>query len=159
VTSLYETLSDALRSERPAALAEVVEGPVEFLGRKLLVLPGPPSEIVGSLGNVDLDRVVARDDRVRGVILHPEMIAVRDRREQFEEHVLLLGELGIRPEAVLVMVLEAEHDVVLPRHREHAIDALDDPFQPLATVDLGIALAGEDSADGARPAQPPGDGD
>jgi xanthine dehydrogenase accessory factor len=61
VTGLYETLAAALRGERPAALAEVVEGPDDLLGRKLLVLPGPPAEVRGSLGNPDLDRVVARD--------------------------------------------------------------------------------------------------
>jgi xanthine dehydrogenase accessory factor len=58
---MFETLADALRSERPAALAEVVEGPDELLGWKLLVLPGPPLEIQGTLGDADLDRVVARD--------------------------------------------------------------------------------------------------
>jgi xanthine dehydrogenase accessory factor len=61
VTGLYETLADALRGERPAALAEVIEGPPDLLGHKLLVLPGPPSEALGSLGNTDLDRVVTRD--------------------------------------------------------------------------------------------------
>lgn len=61
VTSMFERLAAALRSEEPAALAEVVEGPPELLGSKLLVLPGPPREIVGSLGDPDLDRVVARD--------------------------------------------------------------------------------------------------
>jgi xanthine dehydrogenase accessory factor len=58
---LYETLAEALRAERPAALAEVVEGPDDLLGHKLLVLPGPPPEVLGSLGNADLDRVVTRD--------------------------------------------------------------------------------------------------
>ncbi len=61
MTGLYETLAAALRAERPAALAEVVEGPDDLLGRKLLVLPGPPAEVRGSLGNPDLDRVVTRD--------------------------------------------------------------------------------------------------
>jgi xanthine dehydrogenase accessory factor len=61
VTNLYETLADALRGERPAALAEVIEGPGELLGHKLLVLPGPPVAVLGSLGNPDLDRVVTRD--------------------------------------------------------------------------------------------------
>jgi xanthine dehydrogenase accessory factor len=64
VTALFETLAAALRAERPAALAEVVEvveDTVDLLGRKLLVLPGPPLEVLGSLGDPDLDRVVARD--------------------------------------------------------------------------------------------------
>ena len=57
--SVYEALRDALRDERPAALATVVEGP--HLGAKLLVQPGQPT--IGSLGDPDLDRVVTRDTR------------------------------------------------------------------------------------------------
>lgn len=54
---LYETLRDALAAEEAVALATVVDGPA--VGAKLLVRPGVPS--IGSLGNPDLDRVVARD--------------------------------------------------------------------------------------------------
>jgi xanthine dehydrogenase accessory factor len=61
VRSLYEALSQAVRSGRPAALAEVIEGPTPLLGAKLLVLGGDPSEVLGGLGDPDLDRVVARD--------------------------------------------------------------------------------------------------
>jgi xanthine dehydrogenase accessory factor len=57
VTSLYETLRDTLRAQEPVALATVVDGP--HLGAKLLVRPGHDPQ--GSLGNSDLDRVVARD--------------------------------------------------------------------------------------------------
>jgi xanthine dehydrogenase accessory factor len=53
----YEALRDALRAQRPVALATVVEG--AHLGAKLLVEPG--TDPVGSLGDPDLDRVVARD--------------------------------------------------------------------------------------------------
>lgn len=55
--SVYEALRDALRGKDPVALATVVEGP--NVGAKLLVRPDAPA--VGSLGNHDLDRVVARD--------------------------------------------------------------------------------------------------
>jgi xanthine dehydrogenase accessory factor len=58
---MFEVLADAIRSERPAALAEVVEGPSEMVGRKLVVLAGPPREVLGGLGDADLDRVVTRD--------------------------------------------------------------------------------------------------
>lgn len=61
VSGLFESLAAALRAEDPAALAEVVEGPDESLGAKLLVLAGPPVSVVGSLGDPDLDRVVTRD--------------------------------------------------------------------------------------------------
>jgi len=55
--SLYETLRDALRAQEPVALATVVEG--AHIGAKLLV--GPDTAPIGSLGDHDLDRVVARD--------------------------------------------------------------------------------------------------
>jgi xanthine dehydrogenase accessory factor len=54
---IYERLRDAIRAERPVALATVVAGP--DLGAKLLLEPG--SEPEGSLGDPELDRVVARD--------------------------------------------------------------------------------------------------
>jgi xanthine dehydrogenase accessory factor len=59
--TLFEELATALRSEQPVALAEVVEGPGELVGAKLLVRPGADPEITGSLGDPDLDRVVSRD--------------------------------------------------------------------------------------------------
>jgi xanthine dehydrogenase accessory factor len=54
---LFDGLEAALRAEQPVALATVVEGP--HLGAKLLVGPGRPP--TGTLGDPDLDRVVARD--------------------------------------------------------------------------------------------------
>lgn len=54
---MFAALSSALRSDREVALATVVEGP--NLGAKLLVEPGMDAR--GSLGDGDLDRVVARD--------------------------------------------------------------------------------------------------
>ena len=55
--SLYETLRDALNDAVPVVLATVIEGP--HLGAKILL--GPGLAPVGSLGDPDLDRVVARD--------------------------------------------------------------------------------------------------
>jgi xanthine dehydrogenase accessory factor len=54
---IYAALRDALRTDEPVALATVVEGPRP--GAKLLARPGRPP--LGSLGDPDLDRVVARD--------------------------------------------------------------------------------------------------
>jgi xanthine dehydrogenase accessory factor len=54
---VYEALRDALRAEEPVALAAVTVGP--GIGAKLLVRPG--GEHLGTLGDPDLDRVVARD--------------------------------------------------------------------------------------------------
>jgi xanthine dehydrogenase accessory factor len=57
--SRFDELRDALRAGEPVALATVVEGP--NLGAKLLVKPDGRSS--GSLGDANLDRVVARDAR------------------------------------------------------------------------------------------------
>jgi xanthine dehydrogenase accessory factor len=59
VSGLYEALRDAISAGRPVALATVIEGPGERLGAKLLI--GPDVAVLGSLGDPDLDRVVARD--------------------------------------------------------------------------------------------------
>ncbi|HET9610911.1 MAG TPA: XdhC/CoxI family protein [Acidimicrobiales bacterium] len=56
-TAVYDALAEAIRGEHPVALATVIGGP--GTGGKLLVGPGRPP--VGSLGDADLDRVVARD--------------------------------------------------------------------------------------------------
>jgi xanthine dehydrogenase accessory factor len=58
-TPVFDALRDALRAERTVALATIVAGP--GVGAKLLVAPDAPP--VGSLGDRDLDRVVARDAR------------------------------------------------------------------------------------------------
>jgi xanthine dehydrogenase accessory factor len=57
VTSLYEQLRNALRANEPVALATVIGGP--NLGAKLLLRPD--GDVGGTLGDVDLDRVVTRD--------------------------------------------------------------------------------------------------
>ena len=56
---IYEVLRDALRAEEPVVLVTIIEGPPERLGLKLLVRPGLGPE--GTLGDPELDRVVARD--------------------------------------------------------------------------------------------------
>ncbi len=55
--TIYEALRDALRAHEPVGLATIVAGP--NLAEKLLVRPG--GEPLGTLGNAELDRVVARD--------------------------------------------------------------------------------------------------
>ncbi|HEV3225745.1 MAG TPA: XdhC family protein, partial [Acidimicrobiales bacterium] len=56
---IYERLATALRDNRPVALATVIEGP--HRGAKLLL--STDDEIIGTLGDPDLDRVVSRDAR------------------------------------------------------------------------------------------------
>lgn len=76
-TSLYDALASALRAERPVALATVLDGPGR--GAKVVVLASGPAdssgpvgpaegpesgaapEVLGTLGDPDLDRVVVRD--------------------------------------------------------------------------------------------------
>jgi xanthine dehydrogenase accessory factor len=55
--SVFDQLAAAVRAEEPVALATVIAGP--GTGGKLLV--GPDRPVAGSLGDPDLDRVVARD--------------------------------------------------------------------------------------------------
>ena len=61
MSGLFDALAAALRAEQPVALAEVVEGPEELIGGKLVVRPGSEPAALGSLGDPDLDRVVLRD--------------------------------------------------------------------------------------------------
>lgn len=56
-SGLYDALAAAIRAEQPVALATVIAGPHQ--GGKLLV--GPDDDPLGTLGEADLDRVVARD--------------------------------------------------------------------------------------------------
>jgi xanthine dehydrogenase accessory factor len=57
LVGIFDRLSEELRAERPVALATVVSGP--GVGGKLRVVDGGTTE--GTLGDEDLDRVVARD--------------------------------------------------------------------------------------------------
>jgi xanthine dehydrogenase accessory factor len=60
VPTIYELLRDAIREEQPVALATVVRAIDESaVGKKILVRPG--HDPMGSLGNAELDRVIARD--------------------------------------------------------------------------------------------------
>src|SRR5918999_995682 len=55
--TIYAQLRDRIRAEEPVAVATVIDGPSR--GAKLLIVPGTPP--TGSLGDPELDRVVARD--------------------------------------------------------------------------------------------------
>lgn len=54
---LYRTFADAIRAERPVALATIIDGP--DAGRKLLTTAD--GETTGDLGDAELTRVVTRD--------------------------------------------------------------------------------------------------
>jgi xanthine dehydrogenase accessory factor len=59
--TIYEVLRDEIRAQRPVALATLISTslPGAPIGAKLLVRPDQP--VMGTLGDPDLDRVVARD--------------------------------------------------------------------------------------------------
>jgi xanthine dehydrogenase accessory factor len=58
--TLYEVLRDEIRAERPVALVTLItRADGGDVGGKLLVRPGVPA--LGTLGNDELDRVLARD--------------------------------------------------------------------------------------------------
>jgi xanthine dehydrogenase accessory factor len=59
--TLFDLLAAAIRAEEAVALVEVVEGPDDLCGAKLVVRPGAVPVVAGSLGDLDLDRVVGRD--------------------------------------------------------------------------------------------------
>jgi len=62
MSGFHTALCDAVRTHRPVALATLVEGP--GIGSKLLICDDPDSmPDLGSLGNDELTRVVARDAR------------------------------------------------------------------------------------------------
>ena len=57
MNSIYERWRTSVVDQRPVAIATVIEGP--GVGAKILV--GEDFEPIGSLGDLDLDRVVIRD--------------------------------------------------------------------------------------------------
>ncbi|MCH9784139.1 MAG: XdhC family protein, partial [Gammaproteobacteria bacterium] len=57
MVTIFDELQQAIRAEEPVALATVVDG--ANVGAKLLVRPD--EDPGGTLGDPDLDRVVARD--------------------------------------------------------------------------------------------------
>lgn len=57
MTAIYEQLRDRIRSDEPVGLVTVIDGP--HIGAKLLIVPDHAAQ--GSLGDPELDRIVARD--------------------------------------------------------------------------------------------------
>src|SRR5262249_56643841 len=91
------------------------------------------------------DRVEAADDGVGRVVLHSEKGRI-DTVDDLQEDVLRLRELGVLPRAVLVVVLQAQHDAAPLGVVERAPDALDGPFDTLLAGQARVALAAEGAA-------------
>jgi xanthine dehydrogenase accessory factor len=96
--SLYERVRDALREQEPVALVTVTAGP--NVGAKLLVRAGGAVE--GTLGQDDLDRVVARDARGE---LEAGITSTRhygERGEAREEAVTVFIESFVLPPRLII---------------------------------------------------------
>ena len=65
-----------------------------------------------------LERIVARHDRVRRIVLDSEMFAIHDGVHYSDETIHLLGEFRVLPETVLVVILHSQHDIVFSRDRQ-----------------------------------------
>jgi hypothetical protein len=52
-----------------------------------------------------------------------------------------LGEFGVPPEAIFVVVFQAEDDIVLAGDGQEGFDAFDDAVQAVLAGDFGVALA------------------
>jgi len=111
---IFRVLAETTAARIPVALATVVEGP--GVGRKLLVGPEPDPAgatgeavpVIGSLGHVDLDRVVVRDARA-------ELAAGRSG----------IRHLGTRGEARIDAVLSVFVESFAPPPRMIVIGAVD----------------------------------
>src|SRR6202451_2297416 len=100
-----------------------------------------------------LNGIIARDNRIRWILLHAEVIAVRDCVDNLDEAVHLLRKFRIFPKPVLIVILHAEHNAVLPRDGKHLLNCFEHPVSALLPSDLRIALAAEDATDGSGTAQ------
>ena len=86
------------------------------------------------------DRIVAADERVGRVVLDAEARRI-DAIEDLQEDVFRLRELRIAPGAVLVVVLQAEHDVAALGVLERATQPVDGPRDPFASGQARDAAA------------------
>src|SRR5581483_214413 len=103
--------------------------------------------------------IVARDDRIRGIVLNAEVLSVFHGIDNCDEAIHFLGELGMLPKAVLVMVLHAQDNVQFSRERQEFVNGLNHPVSSLLPGHFGIALAAQDTAHSARAAEATSNGD
>ena len=100
-TPVYEALRDALRAERPVALATVTavadDPAAPRLGAKLLA--GPEGSVVGTLGDPDLDRVVTRDALI-GLQLPDHVAVYFPQSYNFAGNLLVVPRSAVEPLSV-----------------------------------------------------------
>ena len=137
--------------------AVLEEGRVTVLrvgGEPPQVLDGPALHVAvrslhrGHAGQDALEQVVlvlAGHDRVRGVVLDAQPRRV-DGVQDGEVSRVALRELGVEPEAVLVVVLDDEHHPGRLRVGQQGGQRLDHPTERLLGVQPGPVLAREDAA-------------
>ena len=91
------------------------------------------------------ERIFAGQKRVARIVVDAEVGRV-DAIDQVAEHVHLLGELGILPVVVLVVVFEDQRHAAGRGVRNAGLDALGGVAHAVAARDFGPALAGEHAA-------------
>ena len=92
-----------------------------------------------------LQRIFAGQDRVARIVVDAEVRRI-DAIDQVAEDVHLLGELGILPVVVLVVVLQDQRDAALRRVRQTGGDALGGVPQAVLARHLRPPLAAEHAA-------------
>src|SRR6188474_72625 len=92
------------------------------------------------------DRIITRDDRIRGIVVYPEPPRLRNRCEQFEKDIHALCKFRILPVAVLVMVFQIQHDAAAFRIGQQRRDALGGDLHAFAPRDARPALAAQYAA-------------
>ena len=98
----------------------------------------------------EFKRVFPGQDRVAGVVVDAE-VGHLDPLDEVAEDIHLLGELGVGPVVVLVVVLDDQRHAVLSGEWGAGLDALGRVLDAVRAADLGTPLAGEDPA--VRPAE------
>ena len=100
--------------------------------------------------------VLSRHDRVRRIVLRAQPGRV-DRVEDRQVPLVALGELGIEPQPVLVVVLHDEHHPGRLRVAHERAQRVDDPAERRLGIQPGAVLSREDAA--VPPSQLRGQGD
>jgi hypothetical protein len=75
--------------------------------------------------------IIAGNECVARVVLHPEVRGLRNTLQQIEEDVLLLGELCVLPKSIFVMVFQSENDILMGCGFDAFANGLAGVFEPL----------------------------
>ena len=85
------------------------------------------------------DGILAGEERVAGIVLHPEERGV-DLIDNLEEDLAALGEFGIAPETVFVVIFHAKSDAARGGIFQAGADSLDSPPDTILQRRFRMAL-------------------